>query len=458
MPIIKSAGVTPTERLLSQLCEQSFLKLWSYPNPVKDDGHEFCDLIAVFENHVFIFFDREIYLEASGVKDPQVHWNRWRSKVIDTQIRTARGAERYLKTGRPIYLDGKRSVPFPLEIRVDTMVVHKIVVAHGAREACERFSSENVSGSLAISYSDSDGSLPFPFMLHLDKVDPVHIFDSHNLPIIFAALDTFYDFSRFLDAKIEAIKGLRSLAYCGEEDLLAHYFLNYDKKQERYFIGSRDKSFDRVFIEEGTWKDFVTLDIFKNKKEADRISYFWDTLIQKTCQNVLDGTLMGNADILGGRSAMHEMAKEPRFVRRALSQTMLESVEKFPKPSQGFMRNVNLMPSFNPKKAYVFLQLYAPEEARQRSDYRQVRQFMLEIACGAAKNMNEQLETIVGIAVEAPKFHKEISEDFILMACSNWPAEKKDKYARLNAELGFFTSPNMTQIKRVTDFIPSERH
>ena len=34
----KSSGVTVTERMLAEFCERSFLKLWSYPNPYKDDG------------------------------------------------------------------------------------------------------------------------------------------------------------------------------------------------------------------------------------------------------------------------------------------------------------------------------------------------------------------------------------------------------------------------------------
>ena len=55
----KGSGVTATERLLSEFCERSFLKLWSYPNPYKDDGHELCDLLAVFGDTLFIFFDRE---------------------------------------------------------------------------------------------------------------------------------------------------------------------------------------------------------------------------------------------------------------------------------------------------------------------------------------------------------------------------------------------------------------
>lgn len=363
-----------------------------------------------------------------------------------------------MRAGRPLYLDGKRAVPFPLNIKVDTMIVHKIIVAHGAKEACKNFSDENMYGSLGISYAHKGHEMPFPFMIGLNKTNPVHIFDSHNLPIIFSALDTFYDFSRFLDAKIEAISELQSLSYCGEEDLLAHYFLNYDETEKRYFIGSKDKSIDGVLIGEGEWKDFIELDSYKNKKAADEVSYFWDELIQKTCQNALNGTLLGDGDIFHGRSAIHEMAKEPRFVRRALSKKMLESVERFPTSTGEMMRNVNLMPSFFPNKAYVFLQISATEEMRQRPQYRDVRQRMLEIACGAAKTMRDELQTIVGIAVDAPKFHKEIAEDFLLMDCSKWTLEIRHEYTELNKVLGFFTSPSLTQYEeRVTDFIPSEK-
>jgi hypothetical protein len=44
---------------LAEFCERWFLKLWSYPNPYKDDRHELCDLLAVFGDTVFIFFARE---------------------------------------------------------------------------------------------------------------------------------------------------------------------------------------------------------------------------------------------------------------------------------------------------------------------------------------------------------------------------------------------------------------
>ena len=457
MVITKSLGFTQTERLLADLCDKSFLRLWSYPNPIKDDGHEFCDLLAVFENHVFIFFDREVTIEDSTDKDPLVQWKRWKSKVIDAQIKTAHGAERYLKSGRSLYLDGKRTVSFPLPIDHRTMIVHKIIVAHGAMKACKQFSDANVYGSLGIMYGEASNDLPFPFMISIDRQKPVHIFDSHNLPIILNELDTVFDFSRYLEAKIEVIKHLDCLSYCGEEDLLAHYFFNYDAEEKRYFIGTKDKSFNSVHIGEGEWKDFVELDLYKNKKTADKVSYFWDELIQRTTQNSLDGTLMGDAGLLtGDRSAITEMAMEPRFMRRALSNNIFKTVDSFPNPNGSIMRKISFFPSFFPRKAYVLLQLWVPEEIRSLPDYRTKKQQMLEIACGSAKNKWREYDKIVGIAVDAPKYFTEIAEDFVLMDCTNWTDDIRDKYLEENKLLGFFESPSMIRHEQhITDFVPS---
>jgi hypothetical protein len=65
------------------MCEHSFLRLWSYPNPYKDDGKELCDLLAVFEDHVFIFFDRESrHLDTQG-KDKKLSWERWKRAAVE---------------------------------------------------------------------------------------------------------------------------------------------------------------------------------------------------------------------------------------------------------------------------------------------------------------------------------------------------------------------------------------
>jgi hypothetical protein len=172
MAIEKSKGQTLTEQYLSHLCDRTFLRLWSYPNPYKADGKELCDLIAVFENNVFLFFDRESHKFDQG-SDVLISWERWKKEAITKQIRSAAGAKRYLLTRRDqIYLDVSGTVPLPLQIPSGDLRIYKIIVAHGAKEACERFSSSNVYGSLGISYESYPSVGSQPFIVTLDRSDP----------------------------------------------------------------------------------------------------------------------------------------------------------------------------------------------------------------------------------------------------------------------------------------------
>lgn len=454
--IEKSSGVTGTERLLADFCERSFLKLWAYPNPYKDDGHEFCDLLAVFDNNVFIFFDRESTLPEVPDRDPQVLWDRWKRNVIDRQVKTAHGAERYIRSGRPIFLDSKRAAPFPLVIEPAKAVIHKIIVAHGAKKACEKASSQNIYGSLAITYAEIDGDAAQPFHIKIDKHNLVHILDSHNLTIVLAELDTVSDFSAYLDEKERAIARFDYLSYCGEEDLLGHYLLNYDAISKHHIIGTRRENVNGVMIGEGEWHDFIKTDLYKNTKKEDRISYFWDELIQRTCQNALSGTLGGNADLLRGQSAIFEMVKEPRFMRRGLAQKMLTAIERFPDHQNQFSRQVTFLPSYQPNVGYVLLQIRVPDDYKAQPEYREKRQTLLEIACGAAKNKFPYLIKVIGIGIDAPKFSGGTNaEDFILMPCETWTEEMRAYYEAQNEPWNFFGTSQLQQFNdRVTQFVP----
>src|SRR5262250_2609665 len=106
MAIERSTGQTRTERFLAQLCDRTFLKLWCYPNPFKADGKELCDVMAVFEDHVFLFFDRESRKFDAVDKDVGLTWDRWKREAIDKQIKTAAGAKSYIERQRDhVYLD-----------------------------------------------------------------------------------------------------------------------------------------------------------------------------------------------------------------------------------------------------------------------------------------------------------------------------------------------------------------
>lgn len=458
MSITKSQGFSSSEKLLANLCDRTFLRLWSYPNVYKSDEKELCDLIAVFENHVFLFFVRESKKFENPEKDIKLQWERWEKEVIKKQLTTLDGAEKYIRSSSDkIYLDQKNTIPFPLPIPTDNIVIHKIIVALGAKEACIGFSSNNIYGSLAISYSNIENEkFSVPFLLHLDKANPVHVFDSHNLEIILKELDTVYDLMTYLTVKEQAIKKYDSVCYCGEEDLLAHYFLNFDSSNNAYSIGTKEEDVNGIFIGEGEWYDFLNSSPYKLRKEANKIAELWDGVLQRTCDNALNGSLMGNSNLFNGQSAIHEMAKEPRFSRRALSEHMINSIRNFPDNIHGFARHVAFMPSFYKEKGYVFLQIKVPKEHYDK-DYRPIRQSMLEIACGAAKNKFPHLKKVIGIAIDAPKLSTQNAEDFILLNCEEWTEEQRKLFEEDNKELKFFQSETLKpEIKTIWDFPKAE--
>lgn len=450
MVIQKSKGVTPTEEYLAALCERTFLKLWSYPNPWKEDGKELCDLLVVFEDDVLVFFDRESHRLKKNGADVAVEWPRWRKEVVDKQAKTAAGAARYLAAGRRVFLDPDCRDPLPVAIPKNARI-HKIVVAHGAKEACRRESHQNVTGSLAIAYAaPTPSSFEEPFFVSIDKNDPYHIFDSENLSIVLTELDTIYDFVSYLNAKIQAIEKYAALTYCGEEDLIAHYLLNFDKKSQAHFIGVKEE-YDFIHISEGEYSDFIKTDIYQRRKSANDASRSWDKLIQFTADNALQGTLLGDANPFDNENPMHYMAKEPRFIRRTLSERIERAINDFPESDAPNVRNLTLLPSFYEGMAYVFLQLKVEFKEDNLDKYREIRTKMLEVACAAAKIKFPRFKKIVGIAMDSPKYAKSNSEDFILMKFDNWTREVKSKYENLNKELKFFKVGKVKRVK-VSEF------
>ena len=448
MKIKKSKGVTTTEKRLSHLCERTFLKLWSWPNPYKQDRKELCDLIAIFDEHVFIFFDRESRVIQNAGKNINVAWPRWKKAVIDKQIKTANGAGRYIKSFQPIFLDVKCERRFPVPIP-ENPVIHKIIVAHGAEDACISFSEDNVYGSLGIVYEHSENTELPPFFIRLEKDNPIHVLDSSNLEVLLTELDTFCDFALFIDEKEKAIRKYDKLVYCGEEDLLAHYFLNYNEKQKRYGIGVDDPNYNVLWINEGEWKDFKEKGLAAQRWEVNKESYVWDELIQKTYQNALDGTT-GGVSLWSGNDALHEMAREPRLSRRTLSRSILEAIRRFPPTNHDIVYlSVCMQSLFDRKKMYVFLQVRCPSESFE--DYRRLRQHMLVVACGVIRNKFPDIKTVVGIAMDAPKYSDGNSEDFVRLNCEKWSEEQRAYYDRENEKFDFFKNARKEE-RRVFDF------
>ena len=140
-----------------------------------------------------------------------------------------------------------------------------------------------------------------------------------------------------------------------------------------------------------------------------------------------------------------------RFHRRALSEHIIQAIRNFPESSQRIMRNLSFMPSFYKDKGYVFLQLKVDGITDYENEYRPKRQALLEVACGAAKNKFDHLKTVVGIAIDAPKYAETNSENFILMDCTDWTDEQREHYENANEGLGFFQT-SVVEKRTVTEF------
>lgn len=441
--IIRSEGENETEKILSQICDNTFLKLWVYPNPYRKEAKELCDVLVVFENHVFIFSVKSITFNPD--KDIVDSWNRWKRKAIDDSIKQIEGAEKWVNCHPDqVFLDPQCKKKLPININLEGCKFHRIVVAHGSEEACKKFSSDNVAGSLAITYSDdfpNDGEkkFDFPFMLNLPREKVFHVFDSFNLNIILGELDTISDLVWYFEAKEEAIQKYQVLTYCGEEDLLAHYLYNFDPKRIRHYIGTQQKDINFINVVEGEWDVFIRTEAYQRKKEADQVSYFWDKLIQKTLQNALDNILLGDSDIYNGQSALREMAKEPRYMRREISMAIYQSIDRVPDFEEKMGRNLSSYSSFYRDKRYVFLQLTPMPDKDYDTEYRPVRRKMLNIACGVEKMKRPSSNKVIGIAIDAPKYAgKKNSEDFALLDCENWSDEDIRYYTEANKTLNFF--------------------
>lgn len=459
MEIKKAFGFTETEKLLSEICEKTFLNIWNYSNPFNEHRKEFCDVIAVFENHMFVFFDRNKKLDFVSNEDFPVKYNRWVKNVIEAQINTCYGAERYIKNGGKLYLDNKLTMEFPLRFDINKIVVHKIIVAHGAKESCLKFSNENINGSLAVHYGMFNEDIRFTFFINLSKEKPVHIFDSSNLEIILSELDTFCDFTNYITEKERVIKEKLFISYCGEEDLLAHYFMNFDQENQKHFIGQKDCM--GFVLDQGMWNEFIKSPAYKARKESNKISYFWDALINEIGINALKGELRGNGNVFSGNSGVYEMAKEPRFIRRMLSEKMIEAIQSFPNIDSPMGRHLRVLTSYFENVRYVFLQYKIDFGDKQYNldDINKIRQYFLDTACGATKLKFPCLKKIIGIGMAPLKYYPKTTKDILLMDCSHWNDEMKDYYSKENELDGnrFYLTGNINYHEFHTKEFPESR-
>jgi SEC-C motif len=444
----KSAAQTESEGYLGDLCSRTFLSLWSYPGIYRDqtgtgkkEGKEVCDLLVVCGRHVLIFSDKHCAFDETG--DLSLAWARWFRRAVKRSADQVWGAERWIRSfPSRLFLDSACTRPFPVTLPDPAeRIFHRIVVAHGVSEPFRRLSGG--SGSLML-MSDvvGDRHYDMPFTVGW-LADPshgyVHVFDDTTLDVVMKTLDTITDFVSYLDRKERLFASGTKISAAGDEELLAYYLGHVDSKGNHEFVFPG--GYDAIALTEGLWPDFLASEERARQIEADKVSYFWDGLIEKFGHHIIEGSQYeAIPEGVGEQEKIFRfMALEPRTRRRMLSNALLERVAITPQDQRGMRL---MLPSNEGDPYYVFLALPRVPEVSER-EYRTARRQLLADYCMVTKLEHRSAEHIVGIATEAGLDGSPHSEDALYYDARDWTEADERQARQIQGDLGLLERVTM---------------
>ncbi len=418
--IQKSSGLTKSERYLAALCERTFLSLWSYPNTHYAPGKELCDVLAICGDDIILFSDKHRPLTTVG--PPEVAWGRWYRKAVLGAVRQLKGAKRRLLSApKAVFLDADCVTPLPIEMPApDRARFHLVVVARGAKQACQRHFDGRGSLMLMpgrLSLDESGGGSPFAVGMMVGP-DVVHVLDDANLGIVLKELDTIADLASYLQAKEKLVREGRLFSAASEEDLLARYLTNLDENQQRCFPEGSD--LDEV-VREGSWDGLASHPQYAAKKDRDKLSYLWDEIIIDVAGHAMRATLVpeSSGGLTEAERALRFMARETRFARRLYGGEISDKLQNAPQKQNSYRR---IQSMGRDDLLYVFM--VSPFWGDDYEAYRVQRRESLGLFCLAALCKQREFKIAVGIGTEGLCSPGGCSHDLLVReAPEEWPPE-----------------------------------
>ncbi len=390
-------GLTPSEKFVAALCERSFLRLWTHPNPKGKNNKELCDCLIVCGLHIVIISVKECAYKDTGDK---TGWKRWEKAAIEKSASQIWGAERWLQTVDQVVRHDGRRITLPAKAE---RKYHRISVSLGGR------------GFVPIKWGDLGNGF-------------IHVCDEHSVGVVFSTLDTITDFVEFLGASEALIRSGVQLLFDGGgiEDLVAFYLSN---RRSFDFSADSDDQPDEVILRDDLWKGFYKSEAYKTMQEEFKNSYIWDRLIEYYAGDLLtDGMFdMHSKKVTDNELALVTMALQPRGYRAVLAEAFME-----------FLQNPGLKVASRATKGYAdtaFVFLIGKSSDR---DYR-ARE--LSLRCLVIRGRLPGVTTVVGIATDRPGTSEiGYSSDIVYIHIPEWTAENETRVVGIQADLGYFQS------------------
>lgn len=383
---------------VQNLSRNTFLSMWGCPNPQgKEKGKELCDFLVVCNPDIIIFSVKEINFYDHS--NPVLSAKRWRKKAIEASVKQLYGADQLIARKTRV-LTGKGNDWLMLPNQSDRRVF-RIAVALGSKSQ--------------VPFSSADFGKGF-----------VHVFDEVFFETIMRELDTITDMVHYLKAKEAFFLRKMSLVLSGgEEDLLAFYLSNNRSFPTR----------DVLLIDEGVWADFSKKPEYLRKKKEDEISYSWDRLIEKFCNDFYNNNLEIGGSLDEVEETFRVMARETRFNRRFLAKNFIDVV------ANGKTQNIRARKVQSPSGiAYVF-SIYP------RGEDRQYRRADLGNRCFVARGITPECKTVIGVATEAYEGKPGFSLDAIYLHKPDWLAEDQRLCEKMQKELKYFVNSRITMAR-----------
>ena len=444
-PVIKSEGSTDSERYLAKLADRSFLNLWSYSSPYRDqkqggkgNGKELCDLLVVCGEHIIIFSEKMIVWPRGNIKTA---WRRWAKRAIRDSAKQTKGAERWVSEfPERLFLDRDCLVPFPIDLPPqEDRQVHRVVVANGSAKACQAYAPSS-SGSLIIRPSVVGESHWAGQEVDLEAfvigdVDPdgsfVHVFNEAALDIVMTELDTITDFTDYLAKKASFVRSGQLTEAHGEENLLAYYAIRINEDGDHDFVVETGKG--PLTIDRQQYARYTRDPRYLAKKSADEVSILWDRFIEAFTNHMLDGTSITldshEFDLRKNELGVRHMALVPRFIRRSYSEAIAGALQKG-KHTDQFVR-VMISPAGskqNETAFFIFTVKYLDgmEAKGGYENYRVMRSRIAQIYARGLLERHSYLKRVVGISREPPDQGRGVSEDLVYAEQYEWTDKDRE--------------------------------
>lgn len=338
------------EQRIFDMLGNVFLKDLIFTNPMKKKGIELIDAIVLFDDSLIVVESKSRYLSREARKDSEII-NKYINETVKEGLDQASNAEKLIKSGSMKVLVNARGKKVTIDNkRIKKNFILLILDERISLMVTSDFIHKNIS---------SYPKLPF-------------IVDINDLEYIIEEFDTPREFIKYLE---DRQKFLKSGKYHtpSELDLLGYY-----KIHGRVFSPIEGDEKVNIVVLDGFWDAYVKKygKLQQNKHQADRISYFFDNLLER-------------AHTAGNKSVFiaEELSKLTRTERRALSEKAFEKAclsAKDGKPHYA----VAYFPSVDFGIVYIF-SLESKEKRREK----------LQDLCVLASHKLKK-EKIIGFATE----------------------------------------------------------